>query len=424
MPARRTPGEVSMSRLWFVPAVLAAGVAFACRRTEDRPPVTEQAPVVRDAAVAVIDGSPSRSPEYRSSLVEGRDRAARGDWAGAVTAFERARAAAPGDGVAESELGWALFRDGELARAEQITQASIGHASAPRLKAASLYNLGRIREAQADLASAADAYRTSLALRPSDTVRARLAALDKAVPASDDPLAPAPLQGPFADVGDMCEAQNQRSPDSLVTCDGTRSGLAAGPEAISSPPRPIDEVRLVAMTGALDDVTCLLALRTAAGWWIHDGIPCETTSSAGRDWAASLSLTADDSAAAVGSTRQRRGEPAARVPRIVARFLLSYAGRDEGDDADPRLHQCEEIAVICGVGPSGRPSCTPNLTVAWASTCAADPPSGSMAPAPPRWDRRSEPVLSAGRIVFPAAAGPGGRSPVELATGSHRLVFP
>jgi hypothetical protein len=408
-----------MKRAWLV----GAAAALACGKKQDPGPTavrTDAAPV----SVAVDAAAGASAAAYRAALARGRERAGAGDWPGAAEAFTAALAAAPLDARAESELGWALFHTRDLARAEQSTLASIAHASAPSLKAASLYNLGRIREAQGDAASAADAYRASLSLRPSRTVRERLAALDRAVVGGDDPLAPAPLQGPFADLGDYCEAQNQRSPDSLVTCDGTRSGLAAGPEAIASPPRPIDEVRLIAMTGQLDDVTCLLALRTTAGWWIHDGVPCETRSTAGRDWAASLALTADDSAAVGG----RRGD-GARVPRIVGRFLLSYAGRDGGaadDDEGDAGHQCEEILIVCGVGRSGRPSCTPNLTVGWAATCATDAPTGPSAPVAPRWDARAEPTLAPGKLVFPAVSLREGspRPVVELPTGTHALTFP
>jgi hypothetical protein len=392
-----------MSRAWFCGVLVVA----ACRQSEPAP-VADVRPA--DAAAPPADAAASRAPAYRAALLEGRDRAGQGDWAGAVAAFERARAAVPGDAVAASELGWALFHRGELASAEQATLASIARASAPRLKAASLYNLGRIREAQGDAPSAADAYRTSLALRPSETVRTRLAALGGAVAAAQGPLSPAPLPGPFADLGDWCEAQNQRSPDSLVTCDATRSGLAAGPDRIGSPPRPLAEVRLVAMTGALDDVTCLLALRTAAGWWIHDGIPCETPTPGGRDWAAGLAL-ADDTAS--------------RTPRIVGRFLLSYTRDEEvADDEDAGGHQCEEVVVVCGVGRSGRPSCTPNLTVGWAASCATEAPSGPAPPPAPAWTRRSELALSPSKLTFAPVVGNPRKVPVELPTGSHRLVFP
>jgi tetratricopeptide (TPR) repeat protein len=404
---------MSRARFWLSRALLVSGIAAACKQGDAPRPVGDAAPA-RDAA-APVDAVPTRTPAYRAALAEGRDRAGQGDWPGAAAAFERARAMAPTNAVTASELGWTLFHAGDLATAERTTLASIAHASAPRLKAASLYNLGRIREAQGDAPSAADAYRTSLALRPNETVRTRLATLDRAVPAASGPLAPAPLPGPFADLGDWCEAQNQRSPDSPVTCDATRSGLAAGPDVIASPPRPLQEVRLVAMTGALDDVTCLLALRTAAGWWLHDGIPCETPSPGGRDWAAALALAGDDSAG--------RGS---REARIVGRFLLSYAQDDDAavDDGDaPGGHQCEEVVVVCGVGRSGRPSCTPNLTVAWAASCPAAPPSGSAPPPAPAWTRRGDVALAPARLSFARATGEA-RAPVELATGSHRLVFP
>jgi hypothetical protein len=79
--------------------------------------------------------------------------------------------------------------------------------------------------------------------------------------------------------------------------------------------------------------------------------------------------------------------------------------------------------VVCGVGRSGRPSCTPNLTVAWAASCPAAPPSGSAPPPAPAWTRRGDVALAPARLSFARATGEA-RAPVELATGSHRLVFP
>jgi hypothetical protein len=109
----------------------------------------------------------------------------------------------------------------------------------------------------------------------------------------------------------------------------------------------------------------------------------------------------------------------------VGRFLLSYTRDEEvADDEDAGGHQCEEVVVVCGVGRSGRPSCTPNLTVGWAASCAAEAPSGPAPPPAPTWTRRSELALSPSKLTFAPVVGSSRTVPVELPTGSHRLVFP
>src|SRR5262249_36789304 len=151
--------QVGMKRAWFLGAagIVGCSLVVACARKREPGPTA----TVRDAAVTGAPGMAdaalgAATPAHRGALAKGRGRAKASDWAAAVPLFEGATRAAPGDAVAESELGWALFHAGELPRAEQVTRASIAHASAPRVKAASHYNLGRIREARGDAPAAAD----------------------------------------------------------------------------------------------------------------------------------------------------------------------------------------------------------------------------------------------------------------------------
>jgi hypothetical protein len=86
------------------------------------------------------------------------------------------------DGRALSELGWAAFQAGDYEKAKKANQDSARVAVDPKVKAASLYNLGRVAEALKDTESAAGYYRESLKLRPHKAVTARLEKLGKKPP--------------------------------------------------------------------------------------------------------------------------------------------------------------------------------------------------------------------------------------------------
>src|SRR5689334_12066582 len=120
----------------------AAPAPVPVRAQEDAPP--PPAVVVADAGAVRAPPAPL-APEarkrYREALARGRAASKKGDHAAAVAAFDEALAAAPGDPRALSELGWAAFRAGDLARALRATQESIAGAQDPSVRAASLYNL-------------------------------------------------------------------------------------------------------------------------------------------------------------------------------------------------------------------------------------------------------------------------------------------
>lgn len=105
----------------------------------------------------------------------------------AMVELEAARTLAPTDAVVLSELGWAAFNAGKYDVAKTTTDEAIRLAKNPKLKAASLYNLGRIAEQAGDSDAAKKAYEESIAIRPHEVVSRRLAQLDsptRALPTS------------------------------------------------------------------------------------------------------------------------------------------------------------------------------------------------------------------------------------------------
>jgi hypothetical protein len=296
------------------------------------------ASVLAAAAVMVI----AAPDAYRTAMSEGRRLEGKGDHAGAIEAFTKALAAHPDDAEALSELGWAAFQAHDLDRAHTATEQAIAAAKDPKVKAGALGNLGRIAEEEGDKAAAADAYTKSLALRPNPTVKARLAALGTSPPAAAPSPTPAPvkgdawspraLTGPIASIEEWCRRQPKSEP--CLTVDEAKP-TSASP---FKPAAPLLGGRWV-VTGNSEEKTARLALQTAAGWFV--------------------SAPAGDPGLFVRPVElvTRAGTP----PLVAARVVTTWnASNNPEGNGRWQLH-CQENLLMCGVGPSGTPSCTPAI---------------------------------------------------------------
>src|SRR4051812_33150108 len=182
-----------MSKMIVLVAMLIAAGWVGTAEAKDAAPVTTKAAAPATAAKKITKAEQRR---YRAALRAGRSKLKKKDAKGAVASFEAALVAVPDDARALSELGFAAFLAGDLVKARQATERSIAAAGDPKLRAASMYNLGRILEAQGKKDDAVEIYRRSLALRPNAIVRDRLVKLDPdAKP--DEPIVPQELDGPY-----------------------------------------------------------------------------------------------------------------------------------------------------------------------------------------------------------------------------------
>jgi len=198
----------------------------------------------------------------RAAIADGRKAERGGDHAAATAAFERAAALRPGDAAVLSELGWSAYQAKDLTRAEQATRAAIAAAkdyASQRVKAASLYNLGRILEDKGQRPGAVEAYLGSLALRPSRTVREQLAKLDPQAALDADPLKPVAMLGPFATFEATCDALGDEN-RSRAHC--PHSDFSGGELKLVGKPWLAVRYFLEA-----DEMTCHLAVRLASGWY-------------------------------------------------------------------------------------------------------------------------------------------------------------
>ncbi len=182
-----------MKRLVIV-ALVAAGCSGhdSKKQPEQKPaPAEAKAPAAPPAAGKATKPAPARPAppskaalaNYRKHLSAGRKLAAREEWKKAAAELELALKAIPDDGRALSELGWVAFQAGDYDRARTVNAASVRFAAQAVVKAASLYNLGRVAEAQGNQKQAAEHYRESLRLRPGNkAVTKRLAHLGETPP--------------------------------------------------------------------------------------------------------------------------------------------------------------------------------------------------------------------------------------------------
>jgi hypothetical protein len=119
-------------------------------------------------------------------------------WALAVAEFEAALAQLENDPRALAELGWSAMNAGDLPKARKADEAAITVATDPKLKAASLYNLGKVQLRLGDTDAARRSFTASLVLRPNQTVEHELASLGGNRDPDPDPALCATGQEPCA----------------------------------------------------------------------------------------------------------------------------------------------------------------------------------------------------------------------------------
>lgn len=291
--------------------------------------------VLQDNAT-LSDAERAAQRTMATALKRGRQLANKGKHAEAVGALEAALRAVPDEPRVLNELCWEQRAMGNLRGADERCKRAARLTREPPLRAPALYNLGRLLEQQGDNPGAIAAYRKSLKLRENRYVRERLQALDPS--AQSDATMPSAMDGPFASVDAWCATQ-QDSPcntDPHVTqATGDRGGPWLDAKVLTAGQRPED---------------CVLAARTEKGWFFTRTATCYD--SIFRN-GVSAQIDAVDVHSAPG-------------PELVVTFRGTDAMRDYDEERGRTLcciEQDFEELVVCGVGPSKVPSCTPTLSL-------------------------------------------------------------
>ncbi|HUH03728.1 MAG TPA: tetratricopeptide repeat protein [Kofleriaceae bacterium] len=300
-------------------------VAVSCGKKQEQEPASAPAGksvVPADAAAAPpaapvkAEQPPARPKAYFVALRRGRALDKKKDYPGAIVAFEAALEAVPDDARALSELSWVLFQHGDLARAEEVARASIARATLPELRAASLYNLGRVLEAQKDRDGALAAYRESYALRPHKAVAPRIEQLGGGLN-----VAPVPA---------VADASFEPTDEWWFSeLDAPRAPFLAA--------RVLENQR----------ERCDVAMKTARGWFVFGDVGYCTGNNRYYRTAATLSV-----------------EESGGKTVLVVSLLLGERNYEEVADGEEVWSNHETTSKIyCGLGPSGVPSCTRPLVV-------------------------------------------------------------
>lgn len=403
---------------WVRHFAIACALAISC----DASPVpahlgAAEPPRAADPAPARASEPPApigvADPRFEQAITEGRAAFATGDYSAAVASFERAVDLAPEDPRALSELGWAALHARDLAKAERVLVHATELDAEPKIAAASLYNLGRVREAQDRGLEAVALYERSLVLRDNRTVRARLVRL-RTSPAKaklDIEL----LEGPHATLVEWCEhrARSLGLPGGFVQrCDeqlAARRGFTLEQPALDGDTGILQAKFIATNDDTTDFLHHHLAVRTAGGWFVR---PEVGTEGAGAG-----------SVGNVHATLSRLSfEPVDLAPSGGAELMLrigeTWLDLDLGEDV---AHQDERRdRMLCGVGPSGRPACTSPIPLVGALRELAGNAKG-----PPRSEQRWTMALRLGKRAIVLT---GELTAVDEAhrawLGEHAIAFP
>lgn len=349
-------------------AALLLGAVFGIvpAAADDKPQVPAPATTAARPAKAPLDREVLK--RYRSELAQGRQADEKGQLAEARKHFEAAVALVPEGGAAQSELGWAAYRQKDLAVAERATLAAIGSSNQPNLRAASLYNLGKILSAQGKKAEAAKALRQSWELSQNPVTLAELKALDPAAAAMAWPSFQA-LEGPVQIAGKtpaaLLLAACRDQINAVVSTEDPESRVVSSEELRTFDAEKLDcKEQSAEIPGAGASIRVMAVsthlqlnhyqLTTVAVWaklregWFRKVI------SAATEWKWEGESTSLRSALKVGNYVEIRTLLETRNETQSAVYFKG--GSERGAPPPETIYGNERMAYYVGIGASGRPS--------------------------------------------------------------------
>ncbi|MCH9686653.1 MAG: tetratricopeptide repeat protein [Deltaproteobacteria bacterium] len=311
--------------------------------------------LARTDAVRSLDAlSADERRRYQAAVAEGRRLHGTRDYEGAVEAYGRALDIAPGQARTLSEQGWAaLFADRLDEAAAMLAGAEAAAGDDTRLLASILYNRGRVAEAQGKTDVAVDAYQRSLRLRPHPAAYRHLTGLPGGTRYVFGPAVRG-LQGPYGSLAELCAEERRLSADQRPAIDAdTFSCLHDASQGLAGPavdvprrsrlPAPWTAIRFIETQPSAFGVRIHAALRTEQGWFVLPDTAVLSRGTPGME---------ERPTALSAHSEELVGGGAAEM---VLEVETQWKHHDGGTELESERHRVE---FLCGIGPSGRPSCT------------------------------------------------------------------
>ncbi|MBO6939068.1 MAG: hypothetical protein JJ863_29130 [Deltaproteobacteria bacterium] len=192
-------------------------------------------------------------------LADGRRHGRAGGHAQALRSFEDALGDGGPDATLHCEAGYQAIQLGQWALARRHLDAGLSVAVQPRRRAACLYDLALVDEAEQDIDAAIASLRESLSLRPNGTVRRKLDALEAAAEVAES-------SADDADDAGAVDAEEERSPTLEALCPESECQR----DEVEIPARPDGWPELAFISRELPDEPMLatgLVLKDDSGWW-------------------------------------------------------------------------------------------------------------------------------------------------------------
>jgi len=167
---------------------------------------------------------------------------------------------------------------------------------------------------------------------------------DGPVVAPRGPLALATMRGPFASLDAYCAAfvSAHRRVDAAASCQPAQTGVE-GRGVTASGAEPFLEARLFRTADGEGLTSCLLATRTARGWFVDEA------HQATCDSEGTTRVGVEVQEIAVRAVRP------AGAPLVLVRYTTRTSRSSDAQDETEQ--SSDKTMLLCGVGTSARPSC-------------------------------------------------------------------
>jgi hypothetical protein len=291
-------------------------------------------------ALVSVGTAAKAAPRGHNALDDAQRLSRKGDHAGAARLLEKARTADPKSAQLLSELGWQWFLAQDLPHALEATNDALAASTTPALKAAALYNLGRINEALGKQNDAVNYYVASLSHRSSKAVLSRLSGLDPKKAAELDPDRPTLLDGPFPSVATWCARLRDGKCDASLK---DAESMIQGPHDVAGVRPPYQAVLTFVVHREEDssEGDCAIAVRLASGWYARRVV---------RDCREGGMFRNPES-------HLLEVVPLAAGQGPIIRWTLHINIAERNDQMEWVDKEPERHTITCGIGLSEKPSC-------------------------------------------------------------------